>query len=699
MIKKISLTLLSLLGILFIIPFFIDVNSYKTPLLALVKEQTGISIRIDGNVKLSLLPMPHLNITDVAIENKTKNSPNDFVHLKKISLSIKWLPLLKKSLHIHDIELTEPTIFIYKYVDGSINATAFTEDSHVKTTAPLQQKASATETPPTVNQTIKLSVAKAKITNGAVRYTDHVTQKKMILKEINIDGDFHPTKGFNLKGRAISADTAATISVKGSVFSKGLPNVIEATIHLDSASTTNHVKGTLTLNATQKEDGIFTSTIASNAFKIPFKLTLGDQIINFEDGVKFSTNLITNDKKIDVIAFKALIGADLALSGKGTYAFNTKKAYGSIAASSKGMNATSKFDVDLSKDKPFITATVHIPAFTHTHKNTTKRVKTPPHRDQKVVELNDQKTTSGERWSKDPIDLSALKAVNGDFLIAIDNVIYNDVKLKQTRLSFKILDGVATIADLSTKICEGSLNSTAIIDSKTNRMSMKAFIKDINIAELPGVKGSPLKGGRFTISTDITSILSSMHSVVGNLSGVMKINMTDGVIEGFDIKQFVADLKQTKDIAGITKLKASFDRKADMRFNKIHGDFKITNGVAQTTNFELDSHEGAVISRGSVDLPHWAINITSQISIHQFNKIPPITTYTKGTIDQPDFSIDMSQLQEFLLKALTNQLVDRAKNKVKNQIKERVQEQAKEKVGSELAKKLGGLLPGLLGKN
>jgi uncharacterized protein involved in outer membrane biogenesis len=699
MIKRISLTLLSLLCILFIIPFFIDVNSYKIPLLALVKEQTGISIRIDGDVKLSLLPMPHLNITDVAVENKTKNSSNDFVQLKKISLSIKWLPLLKKSFHIHDIELTEPTIFIDKYADGTINTTAFTEDSHLKTTAPLPQKVANPETPSTINQTIKLSVAKAKITNGTVRYTDHATQKKTIIKEINIDGDFNSTKGFDLKGRVISADTAATISVKGSVFSKGLPNIIEATLHLDSANTTSHVNGTLTLNATQKEEGIFTSTIASNALKIPFKITLGDQIINFEDGVKFSTNLIANDKKIDVIGFKALIGADLALSGKGTFAFNTKKAYGSIVVSSKGMNATSKFDVDLSKDKPFITATVHIPSFTHTHKNTAKRDKALSHRDQKAIESNDQKTTNGERWSKDLIDLSALKTVNGDFLIAIDKILYDDVKLTQTRLSFKIFDGIATIADLSTKTCEGSLNSTAIINSKTNHMSMKALVKDINIAELPGVKGSPLKGGRLTISTDIASLVSSMHNLVNNLSGIMKINMTDGVIEGFDIKQFVTDLKQTKDIAGITKLKASFDRKADMHFNKIHGDFKIINGIAQTTNFELNSHEGSVISRGSVDLPHWTINTASQIRIHQFNNIPYIMTYTKGTINQPDFSIDMSQLQEFLLKALTNQLVNRAKDNVKSQIKERVQGKAKEKAGSELAKKLGGLLPGLLGKN
>ncbi len=692
MIKKISFTLLSLLIVLFIIPFFINVNSYKAPLLALVKEHTGIIVRIDGDIKLSLLPMPHLNITDVAVENKTKKVSNDFVHLKKISLSIKWLPLLKKSLHIHHIELTEPTLFIDKYTDGTINAVAFTEDSSPQTIIPLPQKNAAFAGSPSAHQTIMLNVAKAKIVGGIVHYVDYTTQKKLDVKDINADGYFNAAKGFNLKGRAVSGDNAATISVKGGALLKGLPSIVEATINLDSTNTADHIRGTLSLNTTQK-DGVFSGTIASNTLKIPVKIALGDQLINLEDGVRFSANLIANSQRIDLVAFKALIGDDMALSGKGTFTFNNKNAHASITISSKAMSATGKFDVDLSKDKPFIMGTIHMPALIH---KTTKDNALSGHPQQTIDASDDNKALNKERWPKDPIDLSALKKINGDFSILVDTALYNDTKLTQTRLAFKLFNGVATITDLSTKVYGGTLTSSGVINAQTNHMAFKTHINDIRMADIPGVKGSPLKKGALTVSADMTSALSSIYNLINYLSGTIKINITDGAIEGFDIKQFIADLKQAKDIGGLAKLKTSFERKANMHFNHIHGDFKIENGIAQTNNFELDSNEGTVINHGSVDLPHWILEITSQIKIHNFNKAPYIMAHTKGAIDQPHFSIDMNQLQELLAKALANQLIDRSKDKVKSQIKEHVRDQVKKKVGNNLTKKLGRLLPGLL---
>ena len=689
--KKIIFRILALTCTLMIAalvaPTFINWNSYKQPLLEQINKHTDLIVVIDGDIKLSLLPSPQLSVSQVSVKNASQlKNDEPFVKLKQLSFSVDFLPLLSKKISIRSVELIEPVISIDQQSADKKDAS---KNDKIKKNENKNVENSKTG----ASDNLSIDIRKASISDGSVTLIDSRTKKKTEIRAINLSGGFSFTHGFDMKASANIDGLQANGALKGGAFVNGLPSTLEAQLTLVQEK---GLQGLVTLSGTHK-DGVFTIKVSSDAIKVPMQIQLGTQTIDLAKGVQFSADATMQDKLVTINAIKAK-AADISLTGKGT--FHTEKNVGllSIALTSNILNATGAIGVDVSQTKPMMTVDLVLPKVDD--KAWTKTASTKASSDAKPHTESTQKS-SQERWSKDPIDLSALQSVNADVALSIDKLNLSDIDASKVKLRLNLNNGVTTIKQLSANVFDGSATVTGTLDSKSGQFATDAKLANMNVLKLPGVKGSALKAGTLNLSAAITTKATSMHAIINHLDGTANLDVSKALVEGVDIKQFIADLKTTKDVSGLSKLKASFDRKADMAFNHVRGDVKLTNGVANTRNFEIDMNEGAIKSAGTVDLPKWVLAFNSTLTIRDAKNIPSLAVNITGPIDQPNFALDMDQLQKALLQLAANQLADRAKDTVKKKVAEQLSGAIKgdmaDKVGGEAAKAIGKILPGLFG--
>ncbi len=77
-----------------VLPMLADSAHYKREVIALVKEQTGHELHIDGKVRLRILPRLRLTVTDIRLANPPRFSASNLVRLPWVAVDVQLLPLL-----------------------------------------------------------------------------------------------------------------------------------------------------------------------------------------------------------------------------------------------------------------------------------------------------------------------------------------------------------------------------------------------------------------------------------------------------------------------------------------------------------------------------------------------------------------------------------------------------------------------------
>lgn len=120
-IKKVLLILggsagaIVLAWVIFVLTF--DINSYKPRIEAAVSTASGMKVRVNGKMKLSLFPGASISLEDILIQSKGA----DVASAKKAEVEIRLLPLLRRKVLIQQVRLVTPSFFITKDRSGRFN--------------------------------------------------------------------------------------------------------------------------------------------------------------------------------------------------------------------------------------------------------------------------------------------------------------------------------------------------------------------------------------------------------------------------------------------------------------------------------------------------------------------------------------------------------------------------------------------------
>jgi uncharacterized protein involved in outer membrane biogenesis len=116
-----ALSLVLLLGIVLVAPSFVDWNQYRDQLTAQVEGATGRALTIEGDLSLSILPMPALSADGVTLANMDGGSNPTMARIDGVRVNVDIVPLLRGDIVVTSVEIIRPDILLERLADGRAN--------------------------------------------------------------------------------------------------------------------------------------------------------------------------------------------------------------------------------------------------------------------------------------------------------------------------------------------------------------------------------------------------------------------------------------------------------------------------------------------------------------------------------------------------------------------------------------------------
>ncbi|HPE47749.1 MAG TPA: AsmA family protein [Hyphomonas sp.] len=262
-------------------------------------------------------------------------------------------------------------------------------------------------------------------------------------------------------------------------------------------------------------------------------------------------------------------------------------------------------------------------------------------------------------WSKEPLDLAGLEAVDANLDIRTTTLTLGNVKLDNASIQAVLKDGklVATLPAFSTfgGNWEGklALDATAARPALTVDMTGQSVAMSSLLGTLAGF--DKLTGtGSFNVSA--TSSGASIDEIMHALNGTVSTKLSDGALKGLNITQLVrsADsLRQAITTGSLQKLDFTsvLSPEAQTDFTSFDAAFELKDGVAQVDLMKLLNPVLGIDGTGEINLGGQSLDLRLATSIDkkaqgtgsvvQLNGIPvPVRlsgSWTKLKVS-PDFS-------------------------------------------------------------
>lgn len=283
------------------------------------------------------------------------------------------------------------------------------------------------------------------------------------------------------------------------------------------------------------------------------------------------------------------------------------------------------------------------------------------------------KTAGGE---EQPLDLSALKALNAQGNIRIGWLKYGKTEAKNLNIGLKAQDGLASLDPLNVDVYQGTVRGAVKVDARAMpAIAIQQSLQNIAVGPLlVDTINNDMLSGTGNVNLDITAQGNTVTALKKSLGGSVDLRMADGAVKGFDLAGTIRDAKGKLNLLkGESNTAADQTKKTD--FSELTATFNIKNGVAHNEDlamkapiFRLPKGE----SKGDIDIGKEQINYLAKPTLVNSLKgqggkdaeqlagvgVPVKVT---GTFAAPKFGIDMAALGQALAKsaaldALTDKL-------------------------------------------
>lgn len=258
---------------------------------------------------------------------------------------------------------------------------------------------------------------------------------------------------------------------------------------------------------------------------------------------------------------------------------------------------------------------------------------------------------TGAPWSSEPLDLSALTAFDGDINVTAQSLAWGDYALMDAELRAGLSDGILRLDGLNGALFDGpfaasgQLNAASLPTVSLVASVAKAQIHDV----VSGGIGIDVTKGLLDGRTDLTASGPSMQALIASLTGNGHFAVTEGVINGFDLKAVSRRVGNVNDVAGILGLLQAGLSGGTTRFSSLSGTFTAAKGVVSSQDVKLEGDGGTGSAIAVIDLPAYTIDATAKFKLTGGAALPPIGLRLKGPLDNPRRFIDINDFQAALI--------------------------------------------------
>src|SRR4051812_37104106 len=158
-----------------IITLTFDPNQYKPQIVQQVKDKTGRTLAIDGDIKLKLFPKVGAQVGRTTLSER--NSEKNFAGVETAQVFVALMPLLSKRVVVDEVRLDGLTAHLVKFKDGTTNFSDLAGGAKGED-KPEAKKESA---PSGGGAPVKIDISGVKITNASVSWKDETNGNDVVL--------------------------------------------------------------------------------------------------------------------------------------------------------------------------------------------------------------------------------------------------------------------------------------------------------------------------------------------------------------------------------------------------------------------------------------------------------------------------------------------------------------------------------------
>lgn len=259
------------------------------------------------------------------------------------------------------------------------------------------------------------------------------------------------------------------------------------------------------------------------------------------------------------------------------------------------------------------------------------------------------KTAKAQRWSRAPVDLSALNSMDGIFQLSAQHVQHKQTVLSDVKLRANLKNGILDVNDASAKLFGGQAQLTSKLMAQTQPATLNAVLKadGLRVSQALQQTGNNSEmDGRLSLNTNLSTRGQSEYDFINNLNGQGSLQLNNASVKGKG--------KQASPLALLNLLAVLSGSNPDKGLADVHVSSNIENGVAQLTQAALTSSIANGTAQGQIDLPDWTMDISGALNVKQnaltgllAKKAKMKQSYPfslKGPLDKPNVKLDTGGL-------------------------------------------------------
>ena len=633
-----------------------DPNKHKPEIIKLVKEKTGRTLALDGDISLTFFPR-----IGVAVGKLSLSEPGGvkvFAHVDEAKVSLNLLPLLSRELEVDRVHLAGLKVDLERFKDGHSNfddltggdtkardKPATTGDKPFKIdvegvslqnanigwrddAAGTQIRLSgmqlsttriASGVPGKLEFSANVQGAKPKLNVqvklGAAYRVDFVT-KAMALSglDLKISGDAPGAAGLNVtvkgdvefdpaKTRVSLSDFDLAASTRDGMDVKlSAPKLLVSPDEASSRAVSGQVK---LVKTGQTVEAKFTLAALdargkklSTKLDVDFALKQGEQRMQGKLGTPVSVDLDAQSVQLTKIV------SDLSLPSPVAGQKSINLANSGSARLDWGKQALAA-DLVTRLDESTIQSKFNIAGFSTPsigfdigidRLNLDKYL--PP---QQAKSPGAMVPAGAEKHVEKPIDLSALKGLNLSGGLRVGLLVAQGVKIEKMQIGVHAAGGKLDLNPISASLYQGTLLGSASANANGNLFSVKQQLAGVSIGPLmrDAAGKDPLEG-RGNVQMDVQTSGATVAALKKALNGTASLNLKDGALKGINLAESFRKAKAALGAKGATEQAANKADKTD--FSEMSASFVIRNGVAHNEDLSAKSPFLRLSGAGDINL-------------------------------------------------------------------------------------------------
>lgn len=210
----------------------------------------------------------------------------------------------------------------------------------------------------------------------------------------------------------------------------------------------------------------------------------------------------------------------------------------------------------------------------------------------------DQPSGGGIGWSRDPLDLTVLSALDASVSLTANSIVVDNLKTGAATLGVTLADGRLEALLSRFELYSGSGTGRVTLADNRGAASTAEFTLDgVDVHRLfKDAAGFGALAGTGKVALNVTGAGESIYGLIDSLDGSAALEIRDGAILGINIPKMMRDLTSSV----LSGWQTDANDKTD--FTAFGASFQITDGVATTSDLSLVGPLVRMTGTGNADL-------------------------------------------------------------------------------------------------